>query len=166
MFLQHWQTTTKTTKNKPPVSENHALLHALPEWGFELGCERRSREVEQEGLLCLHCRPTCTRDSLKSNLLGAFTENKDTYGAGKVFASGSHKFGIHSQVLAFEVSKKQRASSCQMSRSWTDYGEGLPELSHKARLIFLCSSTTVSRAVPGIICLEMQICCRIPLFWK
>lgn len=167
MFLQHWQTTTKTAKNKTPVSEKHALLHALPEWGFELGYESSSVEVEQEGLLWLHCRPTCTRDSLKFNLLGALTENKDTYAAGKVFDSGSHKLRIPSvKSWPLKLARNRELPAVRCLTPELIYGEGLPELSHKARLIFLCSSTTVSRAVPGIICLEMQICCRIPLFGK
>lgn len=130
------ETLTKKKKSKTPVSEKHAL-HALPE-GFELGCESSSREVEQEGLLWLHCRRTCTRDSLKFNLLGTLKEYKESCGAGKVFDTGSHKFVIHSvKSWPLKLARNMELPAVRCLSPKLIYVECLPELSHRARLIFL-----------------------------
>lgn len=94
--------------------------------------------VEQEGLLWLHCRPTCTRDSLKFNLLGTLMENKDSCGAGTLFGGGSHKFVIHSvKSWPLKLARNMELPAIRYLTPELIYGEGLPELSHMARLIFL-----------------------------
>lgn len=103
-----------------------------------LGRESSSREVAQEGLLWLHCRPTCTRDSLKFNLLGTLMENKNSCGAGKVFDSGSHKFVIHSvKSWPLKLARNRELPAVRCLTPELIYGEGLRELSQKARLFFL-----------------------------
>lgn len=120
------------------MSEKHVLLHALPEGGFALGCESSRREVEQEGLLWLHCRPACTRDSLKFNLLGTLMENKDSCGAGKVFDSGSYKFVINSvKSWPLKLARNRELPAVRCLTPELIYGESLRELSQKARLFFL-----------------------------
>lgn len=104
-------------KQKQKIPFWRALLHALPEWGFELGYKSSSREVEQEGVLWLHCRTTCTRDSLKFKLLGTFEEYRESCSAGKVLDSGSHRFIIRSGkscLLKLATNMEHGASSCQM----------------------------------------------------
>lgn len=93
----------------------------------ELGCESNYREVDQEGLLRLHCRPTCTRDSLKFNLLGTLMEYNDRCGSGKVFDRGSHKFVIHSiKSWPLKLARNMELPGVRCLTPELIYGEGLP----------------------------------------
>lgn len=65
-------------------------------------------------------------------------ENKDSCGAGKVFDSGSLKFVIHSvKSWLLKLARNMELPAIRCLTPKLIYGEVLPELSHKARLIFL-----------------------------
>lgn len=75
---------------------------------------------------------------MKFNLLGTLTENKDICGAGKAFDSGSHKFVIYSvRSWPLKLGRNMEVPADRCLAPELIYGEGLPELSHEARLIFL-----------------------------
>lgn len=65
-------------------------------------------------------------------------ENKDSCGAGKLFGGGSHKFVIHSvKSWPLKLVRNMELPAVRCLTPELIYGEGLPELFHKARLIFL-----------------------------